>query len=442
MPIQREQPNLLQRVALKAAQGITRLAYPGSGSAVNYMGMGWGRSIFWGTQPGTTIDYAGQVGELWKGTVVSICLSWIAENFPEPELMVEMRTGEGDWEQSLDHDLVDLINNPNPDWDGDDLWAATLLSWWTDGNAYWYKGRAGGYGKPKELWYIPHWMMKPARDKTSDEFITHYIYTPNGKPTRVNREDIVHFRYGRDPENAMEGMSPLKWLLKEIFTDMQASTYSAALLKNMGVPGVIITPKPDQLSPASLEEATPLIEAQWGSLTGDGSGKPLILDSAIDVNKLGFSPEELALEKLVERPEARICAAMRVPAAVIGLNVGDKQKTYSNVAEMREATFENNIMPTQRRFKRTLTRQLLPDFNDNRQYRVEWDYSKVAVLQEDVNAIWDRALKARQANVITVNETRAVMGYKETDDPTDDELGEPAPPPQNEPPIPDPAAGD
>ena len=51
----------------------------------------------------------------------------------------------------------------------------------------------------------------------------------------------MHFRFGLDPENDRKGRSPLAGVLREVFTDDEAANYTASLLRNMGVPGIIVS---------------------------------------------------------------------------------------------------------------------------------------------------------------------------------------------------------
>jgi len=79
------------------------------------------------------------------------------------------------------------------------------------------------------------------------------------------------------------------------------------------------------------------------------------------VDRLGLTPEELALDRLRRIPESRICGALRLPAMLVGLSVGDEQRTFSNYAQARRAGYEDCLGPMHRRFARQLTRDLLKE---------------------------------------------------------------------------------
>ena len=127
-------------------------------------GRGDGSFSAWrmGTLPGSQLDVEELAGDVLLNGAVAICLGWMADNFPEPHLRVTRGTRDGQPDPVFDHPLPRLIADPNPHYDGDALWAATVMSYAAHGNAYWLKVRdAEGYGRPVELWYLPHWQVTP-----------------------------------------------------------------------------------------------------------------------------------------------------------------------------------------------------------------------------------------------------------------------------------------
>jgi hypothetical protein len=54
---------------------------------------------------------------------------------------------------------------------------------------------------------------------------------------------VVHFRFGKDPRNLLRGFSPLAAVMREVYTDDQAANFTAAILKNLGIIGVIFAPE-------------------------------------------------------------------------------------------------------------------------------------------------------------------------------------------------------
>lgn len=405
------------RLALAALRGLPFPGYNtrgGSGGGYGYGGM-YG---FNGTLPGSNRDVARQAGDPSQNGAVSICLGWMADQFPEPELQVQRRQRDKTWVPVENHPLLPLLAMPNPFYDGDALWTTTLVHYCISGDAFWWKRRDLS-GKVRELWVLPWWMVYPRWD-TVDSFIDYYEYRVNGESIHLRREDVVHFRFGVDPLTR-RGVSRVYPILRSVLTDNEVENYTAAILLNMGCPTVMITPKMVTLPGGGSGPAADIdpetaqgIKDWWGEgFTGDNRGRPLVPTVPVDVTKLTFTPEEMALDKLPQRSEARICAALRIPPMVLGLNVGDTQKTYANMKEAREQAYEDCIIPLQSRFSKCMTESLLPEFiaeSQMQNQRVRWDYANVRCLSEDQNSLAARQVLLCGGPIATLNEGRAALG--------------------------------
>ena len=349
-------------------------------------------------------DYAREVGDGRDNGIVQAALGWICRAFPE----APVRVLDADDEEVEGHPLTALLRRPNPYYSGALLWSATIADRALTGNAYWLKARNGA-GQVVELWYTPAHLMAPRWPESGAEFISHYEYSPNGTPTRVEVPDVVHFRYGIDPVNPRLGRSPLAAVLGEVYTDQEAARFTGALLRNMGVPGVILSPseKDADISESEAEQLRDRFDQRFG---GNGRGRTMVMMGPTKVDTLSFSPEQMDLASLRRVPEERITAALGVPAIVAGMGAGLERSTFANFKEAREAAYEENIIPTQRLVADELTIQLLPEFGGPDLERVDFDYGKVRVLQEDQNELARRFNTMLRAGAITVAEYRTALG--------------------------------
>lgn len=356
----------------------------------------------------TRYDYAADVGDGTRNSIVIACVNWICRTFPEAPVQVVRIGSDGKREVLRDHPMVTLVERPNSFYSGPLLWMATLLDWTVSGNAYWVKVRSAA-GRVVQLWWVPQSLIEPKWPLDGSEFISHYEYTPDGRVIRLEPSDVVHFRHGLDPRNPRKGLSPLASLFREIFTDDEAANFSASLLRNLGIPGVIIAPNVEYAE-ITREDAEAIKAEFQQKFAGDRRGEPLVMPSRVSVQTLSFSPEQLNLEKLRRIPEERVAAVLGIPAVVAGLGAGLDRATYSNLKESREAAYESNIIPTQRLLAAELQTQLLPDFGDTTGLHVQFDLSAVRVLQEDQNALWQRMELAVRGGWVTVAEARAAVG--------------------------------
>ena len=357
----------------------------------------------------TKFDYAGQVQGNGRGnSAVEACVRWICRTFPEAQIQVLQAQRDGTEIAVPDARLISLLRKPNAYYSGELLWRATLADWTTTGNAYWLKVR-NGMREPVELWWLPQQTVQPWWPEDGSAYLSYYIYTPNGTPINYDPADIVHFRDGLDPDNTRKGLSPLASLLREIFTDDEAANYTASLLRNVGVPGVIIAPDTDEVN-VTPDDAK-AIKAEFKQLSGgDNRGDPLVMPARVKVTELGFDPKRMDVKALRRIPEERVSAVLGVPAIVAGLGAGLDRSTFANMAEAREMAYESNIIPNQRLFAADLTSQILPEWDATGKQRVAWDYRGVRVLQEDQNKLWVRVDTAVRGGWLTVARAQEMVG--------------------------------
>ena len=241
----------------RAATGIKAFALRFAGGSAAWWpwsGSALGRSRF---------DYAAEVGTGLGNSAVVATILWICRTFPEAPLRIVRDQPDGTAKVMTEHRMTRLLARPNPFYSGPLLWMATLVDWTATGNAYWFKARNSSSGIA-ELWYLPQQTMTPKYPADGSVFISHYEYRPGGQGAsfvNVEVDDVVHFRYGLDPNNTRLGMSPLASVLREVFTDDEAAHFTGTLLRNLGVPGVVISPDDDK-GKFNQEQAEAL-KANW-----------------------------------------------------------------------------------------------------------------------------------------------------------------------------------
>lgn len=335
------------------------------------------------------------------------CLNVLGTAFSEPNLVVMQKTPEGD-EIVENHAASMLYEKPSP------YMSANLLANYitsaiaVSGDAFILKLR-NELGEVVQLFPLMPESVEVKGTKT--DLITHYEYKQQGQTLDVSREDMIHLRERVDPANYRKGYAPLKAVMVEILGDSAASQMAAALVKNMGVPGTIISPRSD-LGMTS-DEAENIADVFGRRFGGENRGRPLVISGGeIDVKTISFSPKDLEIGKLRYVNEERISASLGVPAILAGLGAGLERATYSNVKELREFFTEQKLIPMWRNIASELTNQLLlTDFEDSPDFRFEYDLSNVRALSEDEDAEMDRIIKGVQAGFITLAEARKSTGF-------------------------------
>lgn len=363
------------------------------------------------------VDWS-KVGDGSSNSIVEAVVGWVSRNFPEAPIVVRRLQGD-EWQIEHDHPLARLIERPNEYFSGVLLWMATLVALMIRGNAYWIKVRNGS-GNVVALWWVPNNTIEPKWPMDGSEFISHYEYKPQpGVIIRLDPSEVVHFRDGVDPDNMRLGRSRLASVLREIFTDEEAASYTAAILNNLGVPGVVIAPDGDNTLPVDPDDADKVAEKFKEKFGGENRGAALVLTGPTKVTRLSFSPQEMNLRDLRRVPEERVSAVYGVAAIVAGLGAGLDRSTFANFAEARQAAYEECVIPYQRLIGAEIEVQLLPDFEAVADgVDVDFDLSDVRVLADDVDALWKRADLAVRGGWITVASAKKMVGMKP--DPGDD----------------------
>lgn len=384
-------------------KSATSLVFAGGRRSWGYTwGLGW-------RNPRT--DYAKAVGDGLSSSILVACLNAIADPFPEPPLRVYRQRRDGQRDIVAGHALSKLLRRPNPYMPWELLAKCIVWSQHLTGNAYFYKVRSGT-GRVVELWPINPNHLEPKWPEGPDNqvWISHYEYTPNGKPLILSVEDVLHLPLNIDPDNPRKGRSPLTPLFAELFTDQEAAAFTAALLKNMGVPGVILTPDPSAEGGPNEEQSEHIKELYKAKFGGDNRGEPMVIPGPMKVEVVSFSPEQLSLEKVRLLSETRVCAVLGVPAIVAHLKAGMDAATYNNTGGLREHFTESKLVPYWRLIESLFTLHLLPEFDAGEEVECKFDLSDVRAIQIDEDAKYARLEKMLLAGAVTINEVRSDIG--------------------------------
>ena len=358
--------------------------------------------------PGARLDYEREAGDLWRNSVVAVALGWLADNFPQARPVVRDADPDddgADGDPVPGHPLIELLKRPNPHYTARALWQATLLSYKVDGNAYWAIVRgSGGYGAPVELWYVPHWMIWPRwdpRDKTA--FIGWYDYQVDGTTYRLDPADVVHFKDGIDPYNTRLGLARLKNAERSVAGLNSGEGYTASILRNCGVVSVVWTPEAGNIDEADEPTVLKLVERFQAGGSGENAGRSFGTTLAMKATQLGMGPQELALDTILDRPEATVLAMLGLSAQALGMNAGRASSTFSNVKEAKASAWEEGLIPVMGAFADVITHRLLPDFDTTPGRSFGFDTRKVPALKQDVAEMVACAATAYSAGLLPQN---------------------------------------
>ena len=372
------------------------------------------RSVYgYNTQSGYfPSDKLEDIGNGSGNSAVAACLSVLATAFAEPKLQVFREDEAGQDKQLAKHPISKLFKRPNPFMSGAILSHYLVSSISVEGDAYLYKNRNK---KGQVVQLVPLMPAFVTPKGNVERLITHYEYTPTTDTVDLPVNDIVHIRTGIDPNDHRRGYAPIKTVLREILGDEAAGQYSTALLHNMAIPGVILSPSGDAMGGPTREEAEAISEMYKTKFGGANRGQPMVLTGAMNIDVVSFSPTDMNLIELRRLPEERVAAVMGVPAVLAGLGAGLNSATYNNTRELREYFTEQKLVPLWRTVADELTYQLLPEFENNDNIYCKYDIESVRALSQDQDELYKRMNQAVSGGWATIGEARNMVGLPADD---------------------------
>lgn len=363
------------------------------------------------------------IGDGSGSSLVEACVSWISNQVTATTPAVRRRSvsdpiGEIEW----DHPAAQLVLDPTFDartgratYSWIPLMQATMTSFVVSGNAYWRKRRSA-VGRPVQLWYLPYAMVTPRQVQGSRPHpeVDYYELRYGGETERLRPEDVIHFRDGIDPFNPLLGVSKLRSLLRELYTDEAASRWTERLLRNEAVPGLILSPDVGA-APMSEEDAKEVRARIDQDFTGENRGRTMVFGAPTKVHQYSFSPDQMKIADLRDPPEERVSAALGVSAAVVGFGSGlQTAKVGATMGELVDLSWQNGVFPRTRLLAAELTGQLLPDFGEEHRGGPQFvfDTSEAPIMADYQNKIAEKHERLMRSNIETRAEARRAVGLK------------------------------
>jgi HK97 family phage portal protein len=415
--------NFLDRVRLKAVEWLQPTAGP---SGLPVIGPRPSEhpyaDVFFADWPGQRsiipLDYGSF--DFTASSLVMAPVNALGKALGQPTPTVEEHDGE-EWETLDIHPVLDLLARPNSNYTYRRLMWEFSWSWIVTGNVFWFKTRDKS-GRVVELWPLDSTAMEPKYPQDGAEYLSYYEYTVNGSPHRIEVADVVHFRHGTDPRERRMGLAPIRACLPEIAADREASIYSATIMKQGGGVPFAVSPK-ESPHPQGLDAAK-LKEEIVAAMHGPGF-QPLVINRPVEFHDFVFNPSEVGSSSAHTLAEERICAVLNIPPVVLNFGAGLSRSTYSNYEQARRIAWEDGYVPTLDIIADELREQLLKDFEpNNTKFWMEFDYSRVPGMREDLTAIYQRETLAYEKGVKKRSEARAPLGLQSDEE---DEIYKAAP---------------
>ena len=379
---------------------------------------GTGNGDFWSlltrNLPGSSFNWRNQAGDLMLNSIVAIGMDWYIRNWSQGVPVVRRPMPDGQVETVADHPILQLLAQPTPNVPPSLVWSWILPDYQLLGNAYFRKVRVSG--RVVGLQYLAADMMRPVGNKVNP--LVKYQYTVDGTSYDIALEDLIHIRYGRDPQDSRFGRSPVTSVLREIATDNVAASAAFGMVRNGGMPSIMVGPDyKGGVEDLSEDDARQTKRKLQQDFTGDNAGSVLVMTGPFKVEQVSHKPSEMAFDEIRRKPEERVCAALGLNPLVLQLGSGLERATYSNLAQATRSAWTDGMIPLMRQMSEALTIALLPDYIETQpgDY-LEFDVSAVPSLQADLNEDAERAERLYKSGIVDLATAKRVAGVTPSDD--------------------------
>lgn len=304
----------------------------------------------------------------------------------------------------LSHQILDLLENPNP------LMSGSAFFEWLMGY-YDIAGREfilsvgaeeGGAGVPKELWPLQPDTIEVVTGPASMPIAGFKMTGKSGELSPTIPAERVMYLHSFNPLEPFGGTSPIAVGRTSITQNNESKNWNVALLQNMArPPGGFMAQ--GNLTETQFNRLQEQVEDRYAS--PENAGRPFLGEGGIKWESFGLSPADMDWLEGQKLSAREIAILYQVPPEMLG---DASNKTYANYQEARKAFYQETILPIMVWLREELNRWLVPKFETGRtKLRLDFDKDNVPALQEDRTELFKRL---NEAMFLDINEKREEVG--------------------------------
>ena len=322
--------------------------------------------------------------------------------------------------QEIDsHPLLDLLNNPSPNYGQVEFFQAVYAYLLISGNSYVLQN-GPETGEPQELY-----PLRPDRIRiapaSKGNLPTAYNYMLGGKVVdtyvvdrKTGQSKVKHIKLF-NPLDDYYGLSPIMAASMDIDQHNLSNKHNVALLQNGARPSGAVVFKPKDETGGDVQ----LTDSQRNQILNDlnqrfqgpnNAGRPMLLEGDFDWKSMGMSPKDMDFTSLKNFSARDIALVYGVPSQLVG--VPDSQ-TYSNLAEARLALYTETVLPLMDRIQSDMNEWLTPQFGTD--LKLHYDIDSIPAMAEQRRRVFESVTSGVQNGILTRNEAREQLGYDTMD---------------------------
>lgn len=339
---------------------------------------------------------------------VSTVIDGIAEHAADLPIVLSING-----ELQTEHPLLDLLQNPHPDYTGRLYFTALATHYLLTGECYTFLG--GNFRMPPRL-LAPISPLNVSALQGTDGFCASYqvggmMYSGLYNRTKYqgywfyldnNMKALKQIRRFSTHDNSqMNGESKLISASADVRQNLAGSMHNLNTLIKGGRLTLLFNIK-DDMDPINFQDAKNEIIARYSG--PQGASIAVVKGEQVDVQELGSSNRDMDFVNLQQMTEKAVAKRYNYPLQLIS----DNNSTYNNLTTAYEALYDNCVVPLSKEIFDGLGHCLLPRFGlDPRNTEIMVDTTHIPAIALR-NA--ELTLKRRQASIYTEDELRETAG--------------------------------
>jgi len=328
-------------------------------------------------------------------------------SLPQIKRQIELK------ERSYDNqDLAMPLKQPNPNQTWGEIFALYEVFMQSTGNFFLYLVRPENgvnAGQPTQVYVLPSHLIKIVIKENADlidqeNVIDHYMLTEGNQWVSFDTPDVIHVKLPNPffdfQGSHLYGMSPIRVLLKNIESSNDALSQNIKTMKNGGVFGFIHSKEGNTMT---AEQATQLKE-KMKEMDKNPSRLSHIAGASFPLafTKISLTTDELKPFDFLKYDQKIICNVLGWSDKLLNNDDGAK---YDNLNIIQKSVILNHIIPRLNLLAAALNKSFIPLFKGYENAEIEWDWSELPEMQEDVKML----VEAYGSGPFTPNELRAIL---------------------------------
>lgn len=299
------------------------------------------------------------------------------------------------------HPLLDLLDAPAP--------LMTWETWLTEMvvNRMLFGEMAAVAVGTAEMWPLNplHVVVVPGPNGIPRE----YVHDVNNHKARFDVDQMTGqsdmlFSKSYNPADYWRGQSPLMAAALAADTHNAGVRWNYSLLKNSARPSGLVRFKGSYPSGEVIARMREYFKARVSGENNAGE-IPMLAEDAEWVS-LSQTARDMDFLATLKETSKYVASALGVPLPLID----NDASTFNNLEQAKERLYTDTALPILREVLSALNRWLVPRFGDGLELRVDLD--TIPALEALRERMFNRALAAYGAGVLTLEESRELMGYE------------------------------